>query len=332
MSQVYQGSAYTSRKTRRGWVRLRTCPICGHRGWCSMAPDRDAIKCMRIASDHPCADGGWIHPLDGAAVRQEDVRPFTTGVDIADPDTLHAVLSDLLSMMYLDEEHREKERLRGIPDSAADYFQHKTLTAGGCSRLMRELLKKHSPEALRRTPGPKFVDTVDGGFWSLAGPPGIVMPCRDVQERIQCLQLRPDDIEKFPKVMWCSSVKNGGPQAGTPVHVPLCQVESPDVYLVEGIWTADAVACMAGVRVVGLSGGCASWRFAIDTLKEMKPDRVVLCFDNDRIRNMAVGNAQKGASRALRAEGFRIAVGRWPMQHKGPDDALVAGCKIEVVE
>jgi hypothetical protein len=55
----------------RDWQRLRPnvpCLICGRTGWCTVAPDGDAIRCMRVQSDKPAPDKkggqmGWLHPI-----------------------------------------------------------------------------------------------------------------------------------------------------------------------------------------------------------------------------------------------------------------------------
>src|SRR5690349_7420386 len=46
------------------------CVICGHAGWCTVAPNGDAIQCRRVESKHPILnkDGtiGWLHPIPDA--------------------------------------------------------------------------------------------------------------------------------------------------------------------------------------------------------------------------------------------------------------------------
>ena len=48
-------------------TRATRCPICDSDSWCTYTTDGNAIKCMRVKSDHPCDKGGWFHfdkPLD----------------------------------------------------------------------------------------------------------------------------------------------------------------------------------------------------------------------------------------------------------------------------
>lgn len=52
-------------RVRRG----RPCPICGKADWCSVSADGGVAICMRVASDRPTRNGGWIHRLDGKAAQ-----------------------------------------------------------------------------------------------------------------------------------------------------------------------------------------------------------------------------------------------------------------------
>ena len=39
------------------------CPICGRPDWCGVAPDGSVAICMRVESDRPTRNGGWLHSL-----------------------------------------------------------------------------------------------------------------------------------------------------------------------------------------------------------------------------------------------------------------------------
>jgi hypothetical protein len=48
------------------WVRVTRqapCPVCERPDWCGMSADGTAACCMRIQSDKPAKNGGWIHRL-----------------------------------------------------------------------------------------------------------------------------------------------------------------------------------------------------------------------------------------------------------------------------
>ena len=52
------------------WIRVsrsNQCPICGKPDWCVIGTLY--VNCMRVQSDKPCKDGGWLHPIDSKAAR-----------------------------------------------------------------------------------------------------------------------------------------------------------------------------------------------------------------------------------------------------------------------
>jgi len=58
----------TPRKWRRVTSRQR-CAICAKPNWCTETLDGAIAHCMRVVSDWPAKNGGWLHRLDGAAAR-----------------------------------------------------------------------------------------------------------------------------------------------------------------------------------------------------------------------------------------------------------------------
>jgi hypothetical protein len=49
-------------------VRIK-CPICDKPDWCGISDDRSAVCCMRIESDKPAHNGGWIHRIGDPVAR-----------------------------------------------------------------------------------------------------------------------------------------------------------------------------------------------------------------------------------------------------------------------
>lgn len=48
------------------WRRItrgRPCPVCGKPDWCGVSIDECVAVCMRIESDKPSRNGGWVHRL-----------------------------------------------------------------------------------------------------------------------------------------------------------------------------------------------------------------------------------------------------------------------------
>jgi len=55
--------------TKREWIRVtrhRPCSLCGHGSWCGYSSDGTVAICMRVKSDHPVRNGGWLHRMAGA--------------------------------------------------------------------------------------------------------------------------------------------------------------------------------------------------------------------------------------------------------------------------
>ena len=54
--------------TATKWVRVtrhRPCPICGKPDWCGVSADGEVACCMRVKSDRPVRNGGWLHRIAG---------------------------------------------------------------------------------------------------------------------------------------------------------------------------------------------------------------------------------------------------------------------------
>ena len=50
--------------TATKWVRVnrhRPCPACAHTDWCGLSADGTLVCCMRVRSDRPARNGGWLH-------------------------------------------------------------------------------------------------------------------------------------------------------------------------------------------------------------------------------------------------------------------------------
>jgi hypothetical protein len=72
------------------WIRVsrkRPCPICEKPDWCTIAPDGTAASCMRIQSDKPLANGGYLHRIGAQPAYKPPIRQFrpppTSSIDFA---------------------------------------------------------------------------------------------------------------------------------------------------------------------------------------------------------------------------------------------------------
>ena len=61
------------------WQRVShksPCPICGKPDWCTITPDGAGACCMRIQSDKPLANGGYLHRIGARPDYRPPVRQF----------------------------------------------------------------------------------------------------------------------------------------------------------------------------------------------------------------------------------------------------------------
>lgn len=73
---------------KKKWVRVsrqHKCPLCQNATWCTYTTD--LVHCMRISSDRPSKDGGWIHrlsePLPHVDLPDKPPRPHKDATAIA---------------------------------------------------------------------------------------------------------------------------------------------------------------------------------------------------------------------------------------------------------
>lgn len=65
------------------WIRVSKacrCGRCDSGDWCTLAPSIGLLCCMRVPSQRPCKNGGWLHPIDAATVipPRKPERPVVT--------------------------------------------------------------------------------------------------------------------------------------------------------------------------------------------------------------------------------------------------------------
>lgn len=63
------------------WLRVNKqnpCVVCGKFDWDTYCPELGWACCMRVVSNRPAKNGGYIHPIDGAAVKAPHYEPPPT--------------------------------------------------------------------------------------------------------------------------------------------------------------------------------------------------------------------------------------------------------------
>ncbi|MGQ9533045.1 MAG: DUF3854 domain-containing protein [Desulfotomaculales bacterium] len=324
--------------TWREVSRTQPCPICQKPDWCSVSDDGIWVVCRRVDTgqgQHRVGKAGmdyWLYRLHPGPAPADPPVQQETETERAEPNVLDQVYRWVLAELTLSEDHRENLRKRGLPDSEIDRRGYRTLPARGRAELARRVLDAFGPEVLAQAPG--FFIKEEGGqrWWTVAGPAGLVIPCRDAQGRIVALKVRADEPGEGGKYVYVSSKTHGGPGPGAPVHIPIFDGSIGDtVRVTEGELKADVTTVLSGVLTISIPG-VSCWRAAIPVLKALSAKRVLLAFDADWQTNPHVKRALHRAAEALVREGFEVRVETWSLeQAKGIDDLLAAGGKPKVL-
>jgi hypothetical protein len=191
------------------------------------------------------------------------------------------------------------------------------------------------PDALLGIPG--FFQAQRGG-WVLGGKPGILIPVRDQEGRIQGLQVRVADHDaEGGRYRWLSSnEKPGGASSGVPMHVarPVGGLRQELVWVTEGPLKADVSAHYLGATVLGVAG-VVNWhdvpKFVQPLSRPGAPAQVVVAYDADAQENAQVAESRKALVSALLAVHAIVSLAIWPMsQGKGLDDVLKSGGRVRL--
>ena len=258
------------------------CPICGKSDWCSLSIDGTWALCRRIdtgAGIHKVDKTGadyWLYRLDGPTPSRQPIvelpsQPCRERVERADPATLDRVYRALLIALPLSLTHRQALGQRGLPDGAILRCGYRTLPRDGRAALARRLVDRYGPDTCARVPG-LWVDTQGTRrWWTLAGAPGLLIPVRNIDNRIVALKVRADSAGEGPKYTYLSSRMHDGPGPGAPVHVPLhaFSLEAP-VRISEGELKADVATALSGVLTIAVPG-VTLWRQALPILEACSP-------------------------------------------------------------
>lgn len=310
------------------------CPICGKPDWCSVTDDGAWVVCRRADNgrgthrvDRAGADF-WLYRLVNGKSPTPDFPARQEEPERADPDTLDTVYTFILTALELKEEHYENLRRRGMPEGEIARRGYRTLPLNGRRKLAKQVVNAFGPEVCAKVPGLYIKD----GEWSLSGPPGLLIPCRDVKGRIVALKVRADD-PSHGKYLYISSKTHGGPGPGAVVHIPLWDGPVGDIVRVtEGELKADVATILSGVLTIAIPG-VSCWQQAIPILKDLGIKKVLVAFDADWRINQHVKQALHRAIEALLTEGFEAWLEDWPLEKaKGIDDLLAEGEKPKLLK
>ena len=289
----------------QNWKRVSRdehCPICGKPDWCTVTADGMIACCMRVEAEKQAANGGWIHSLsDTPSPFVVSYAPTNQSNPKAEPTVLDKVYSQMLNRLTLSEGHREEllSPQRGMTIEQIKTNAYRSLPLQGRSQVAKDLLEIFEVDKVTHVPGFYLNDNGHGGYYpTLAGACGLLIPIRDVQQRILAFQIKTDSrnseggkgargqggkrargqegkeargqlpfsrlavLPPFGKYTWFSSKgKEGGTSSGAPAHVarPSSLIDKKRVWITEGALKADIACELLGEIVVGVSG-VSNWR------------------------------------------------------------------------
>ena len=209
---------------------------------------------MRVESEKEIdckeAGTGYLHRLtDAPRKRPTPVYTATIESERASPGFCHTIYTQILNNLTLSSAHRDHLRDRGLDDDVISALGYKTMPDGTNKRDAFVSLEKGYGDVLLGVPG--FYLTKNKHIW-LAGSPGIIIPCKNVDGKIIGAQIRVDDTSKGGKYKWLSASvgqrRRGGVGSGAPIHVAKAagSYRVDRLWITEGILKADLAALKLG--------------------------------------------------------------------------------------
>src|SRR5262249_31059750 len=152
---------------------------------------------MRIASSRPAKSvaGGWVH-LPGGTVEAMGPLPapaFISGevTHLAPIEARDRVYRRLLAAAALSARHQQDLLTRGCSLEEIPARRYATLPARNRAALARRA--GAGSDGLFGVPGFWHKDGDRGPYWSVAGSPGLLIPCLDPCGRVRAVRIRVDE-------------------------------------------------------------------------------------------------------------------------------------------
>lgn len=256
-------------------------------------------------------------------------------------------------------EHLEALKKRGLTDEAINRlgyvsFDGRSPKNAMLAKNIQVGFDEGKVPGLETTKFDDLITAVPGVYRDANGIPrfphlrGILIPLRDTNGKIVSLKVRrdesPDDNPDIPKYLYFNASKkvrqqreqHDGvkyPTANAAVHVPLHDgIQTALTRVTEGELKADIATFLSGVLTISIPGA-GIWKEAIDVLKTLGAQHVLIAFDADHTTNKGVATGMLDLVRACMKAGLKVSIERWAeSQGKGIDDVLAAGHKPEVIE
>lgn len=238
--------------------------------------------------------------------------------ELSSVDVRDTAYRSLLSKLPLASDHRDNLRNRGLTDEEIDSLGYKTLTSNGLTEISKCLCENDI--VLKGVPG--FFLTKDGAWSFCHTRRGILVPVRDIQGRIQGMQLRLDNEDKR-KYRWISSGNmNLGCKASGWTH--LAGEPADTILLTEGPMKADIIHALKGYTVLAVPGVNALTELekSLLILKECGMKEIMTAFDMDMLSNPHVQRGYYNLLALIDKMGFQFGTYLWNGEYKGLDDYI----------
>jgi DNA primase len=315
-------------RSRQGNEIRCDCPFCDDKkGHLYVNVAKHVWHCVR------CGVGGRIsHEVLKENKYQRLWHPFDNKTEppYPSPDRLHEVYTTLINTLSLSCNHRKHlySPKRGMSPLQVTAGQYRTLPWGWETR---EYLGERIAETVNLEGIPGFYRSRRNDKWILAGYPGLLIPVRDWEGRIQGFQIRPD-TQHGQKYLWLSSghpqKHPGGRKVKAAFHVAGPRIQR--VWITEGPLKADISAHFLKETVMAVPG-VTMWKACgvVPELVRRDIKEVVIAYDSDAATNPNVARAARQLSNALRSLNLQVVQAHWE-HYKGLDDLVLAGFEPEL--
>jgi hypothetical protein len=302
------------------------CPKCGWNGgifdlyaFYSGTPREDVREELKRILKK---DDGAKRPVAKPAT---PAPPEITESPAADIEIRHAAYSALLSLLSLAPDHTRNLIDRGLPTEAIGALGYRTTPVVGEKALTKRILDA----GLRLAGVPGFYTDKDGQWTFVSNQRGILIPVRDIQNRIQGLQIRRDNVSRR-KHRWVSSaeIKGGADGCGAEGWIHIAGPVRERALLIEGPMKADIVHWLTGQTVVAVPGVNALKHLerTLAKLTELGVNRVMTAFDMDFLTNPHVQNGYAELTALLDRMNLRYGTYLWQPDYNGLDDYIWGFC------
>jgi len=240
----------------------------------------------------------------------------------ADIAVRDATYRALLAKLTLASDHHLNLTNRGLSPEVIARNGYRTTPLVNGRALSKQLLNEG--HTLAGVPGFYMKE----GLWSFVPEQrGILIPVRDVQGRIQGLQVRRDNALKR-KFRWISSASyTDGCRAEGWTHFVGPPREK--IILIEGPLKADVVHHLTGHTVLAVPGVNAMTHLekTLLVLRKLGVRHIMSAFDMDFLQNPHVQGGYETLTEKLMTLGFRYGTYLWNPDYNGLDDYVWEGCR-----